>query len=111
MSIHLGCSARWVRFCIVLLTMRGETSPTSKATWSLLEDGFDSPVLPNSDEPTLIKFLLPHSMSGDVFERLELVNITGASLFGSADGVADDIWNGFNYNRRLYLRTEGRIGG
>jgi len=77
----------------------------------LLEDGFESPMLPNTAEPTLIKLLLPHSMAEDVFKRLELVNITGASLFGSADGVADDIWNGFNYNRRLHLRTEGRIGG
>lgn len=75
-----------------------------------LPDGFDSPMLPNSKEATIIKIFLPHSMSTDIFKHLELINITGASLFGDADGVADDIWNAYHYNRRLYLRNDGRIG-
>lgn len=77
----------------------------------LLNDGFDSPVLPNRDDATLIKITLPHSMGTDAFKRLEIVGVTGSSLFGSAEGVADDIWNSFNYNRRLFLRNEGQIGG
>lgn len=94
-------------------TLRYETRKVAdlEAYLESLDDGFDSPVLPNTDAPTVIKIVLPHSIATDVFKRLELMNITGASLFGSPDGVADDIWNSFNYIRRIHLRNPGKIGG
>lgn len=56
-------------------------------------------------EPILRKVLINQSAAGDAFARLELMNITGASLFQTAEGVAMDIVNVYNYNPRCsYLR-------
>jgi len=45
-------------------------------------------------------------MCRKVFEKLELMNITGGNLYGDADGVALDIKNAYNYNPKFsYLRN------
>jgi hypothetical protein len=49
--------------------------------------------------PTLVKFLVPHAEAGNVFSRLELMNITGAKLL-DREGLALDVRNSYNYNRK-----------
>lgn len=55
--------------------------------------------------PILTKVFINQSAVSDVFTRLELMNITGGNLYDSADGVALDIKNAYNYNPKFsYLR-------
>lgn len=55
--------------------------------------------------PILTKVFINQSAASDVFARLELMNITGGNLYDSADGVALDIKNAYNYNPKFsYLR-------
>jgi hypothetical protein len=55
--------------------------------------------------PTLYKIYINHTCAGNIFQRLELMNITGGSLYGDADGVAMDIVNSYNYKpKTFYLR-------
>lgn len=66
---------------------------------------------PNIDEngitkkgtPTLYKISINHSCIENIFQRLELMNITGGNLYGNADGVALDIKNSYNYNPKFNL--------
>jgi len=56
-------------------------------------------------KPILTKVLINQKAVSEVFERLELMNITGGNLYDSADGVALDIKNAYNYNPKFsYLR-------
>jgi hypothetical protein len=56
-------------------------------------------------KPILTKIFINQSAASDVFARLELMNITGGNLYDSADGVALDIRNAYNYNPKFsYLR-------
>lgn len=56
-------------------------------------------------EPILTKVLISHKVVGDVLARLELINVTGGNLYDSAEGVALDIKNAYNYNPNFsYLR-------
>ncbi|MDF3127090.1 FRG domain-containing protein [Rheinheimera sp. 1928-s] len=58
-----------------------------------------------SGKPILTKVFINQSATSDVFARLELMNITGGNLYDSADGVALDIKNAYNYNPKFsYLR-------
>jgi hypothetical protein len=55
--------------------------------------------------PILYKIFLNQKCAGDVFQKLELMNMTGGTLYGDADGVALDIKNAYNYNPKFsYLR-------
>lgn len=55
--------------------------------------------------PILIKVLIDQQAVGEVFSRLELMNITGANLYDSAEGVAMDIRNAYHYRPKFsYLR-------
>lgn len=57
-------------------------------------------------KPILTKVFINQSAAPDVFARLELMNITGGNLYDSADGVALDIKNAYNYNPKFsYLRN------
>jgi len=56
-------------------------------------------------KPILTKVFINQTAVSEVFERLELMNITGGNLYDSADGVALDIKNSYNYNPKFsYLR-------
>ena len=70
-----------------------------------LEEGFESCLIPNTKTPIIIKIRIPHALISDVFSHLELMNITGAAMMGNADGVADDIWNAYNYRKKIFLRN------
>lgn len=60
-------------------------------------------------KPNLTKVLISQSATSEVFARLELMNITGGLLYDSADGVALDIKNAYNYNPKFsYLRDVER---
>ena len=68
-------------------------------------DAKESPIILSSEGPVLTKVVLRHDWATEAFEMLELMNIRGATLFQSADGVACDVWNAFHYNpRSTYLR-------
>lgn len=59
----------------------------------------------NPGRPILHKIYINQKCVGKVFEKLELMNITGGNLYGDADGVALDIKNAYNYNPKFsYLR-------
>lgn len=68
-------------------------------------EGFDSPCLPNEERPVLLKLKLPHTWVSQVFSRLEVMGITGSSMYLSAEGVARDVYNSFNFHpRAAFLR-------
>ncbi len=74
-----------------------------------IQEGFDSPCLPNEKRPVLIKMLLPHSWVSEVFSRLEIMSVSGSTMFLSAEGVAKDVYNSFNYHpRAAFLREDSR---
>lgn len=55
--------------------------------------------------PVLYKVFINQRCISEVFERLELMNITGGNLYNNADGVAMDIKNHYYYNAKFsYLR-------
>lgn len=69
----------------------------------------ESEIYPSSmqDEPIPLcyKIRLNQRFCNRVFERLELMGITGGALYQSADGVALDVINSYFYNSRSnYLR-------
>jgi hypothetical protein len=58
-----------------------------------------------SGKPILTKVLISQKATNEIFSRLELMNITGGHLYDSAEGVALDIKNVYNYNPKFsYLR-------
>lgn len=71
-------------------------------------DAAESATIRPSNGPVLTKVVFRHAWAKDAFERLELMNIKGATLFLSADGVAHDIWNGYHYiPKAVLLRRRG----
>lgn len=61
-------------------------------------------VLPGGGEvrhPTAYRIRISTNCVSDVFAKLELMGINGASLYMSPDGVAKDVINSYNYNTRL----------
>jgi hypothetical protein len=55
----------------------------------------------------LTKIKIPHAWSGEVFSRLEIMGITGASMYLSAEGVARDVFNAFHFEpRAAFIREE-----
>ena len=55
--------------------------------------------------PTGYRILINSSCVSEVFSRLELMGINAGSLYMSADGVAEDVKNTYNYNTKTgYLR-------
>ena len=56
--------------------------------------------MPNEKCPVLIKMKLPYSWFSEVFSNLEVMSISGSTMFLSAEGVAKDVYNGFNYHPR-----------
>lgn len=69
------------------------------------DDKKHSPSLLASNGPVLTKVVLRHDWAKDVFKRLELMNVRGATLLPGSDGVAMDVWNGFHYSPKAsYVR-------
>ena len=67
------------------------------------EESDDESIVPG--KPILIKVFINQKTVSDIFSRLELMNITGGYLYDSAEGVALDIKNSYNYNPTFsYLR-------
>jgi hypothetical protein len=55
----------------------------------------------------LTKIKIPHTWSGEVFSGLEIMGITGASMYLSAEGVSRDVFNAFHFaSRAAFLREE-----
>lgn len=72
-----------------------------------IEEGFDSPIVPNEKRPVLTKIRVPHEWISDVFNQLDIMNINGSRMFLSAEGVARDVYNTFNYEpRAAFLRED-----
>lgn len=70
-----------------------------------VQAGLDWSSLPNDNRPILTKILLPHSWAGEVFSRLDVMSISGSTLFLSAEGVAKDVYNSYYYQpRSAFLR-------
>ena len=66
------------------------------------------PVVEHNQDVAVTKVILPHECAKDVFQILELMGINAGQLFGSADGVAEDVSNSFFYNPKTsYLRRSG----
>jgi hypothetical protein len=55
--------------------------------------------------PTLIKIHINQQSVSEVFTKLELIGVTGGTLYMDANGVALDVINAYNYNPKTqYLR-------
>lgn len=64
-------------------------------------------ILQQGGLPVLTKIKIPHAWSGEVFSRLEIMGITGASMYLSAEGVSRDVFNAFHFHpRAAFLREE-----
>lgn len=71
------------------------------------ENRKESPVTFSVKHPVLTKVYLSHEWAGEAFRRLELMNITGASLFQSPDGVAKDARNTYHYHpKAAFVRAD-----
>jgi hypothetical protein len=89
-------------------TMEFGDSPKPKdleAYFEGIQEGFDSPSLPNEDRPVLLKLNVPQEWISKIFSRLEVMGITGSTMYLSAEGVAKDVYNAYNFEpRAAYLR-------
>jgi hypothetical protein len=56
--------------------------------------------------PVLTKMKIPHAWSGEVFSRLEIMGITGASMYLSPEGVSRDMFNAFHFHPRAAFQRE-----
>ncbi|GHV06863.1 hypothetical protein AGMMS50229_12480 [Campylobacterota bacterium] len=56
------------------------------------------------DNPTLYKIYIHKLCAQSVFERLELMNITGSQLILDEHGAAMDVINSYFYNSRIHFR-------
>lgn len=75
-------------------------SPSLESFLEDIEEGFDSPIVPNTKRAVLTKIKLPHSWISEVFNHLDSMNITGSTMFLSPEGVARDVYNSYNYHPR-----------
>lgn len=72
-----------------------------------LNEDTDSPNLGDNPDPVMRKYVFSHEWVKEAFSRLELLGMTGRTLYLSPEGVAQDAFNSFNYSpRAAYLRDE-----
>lgn len=57
-----------------------------------------TPCEEEENEPVLYKFYLSHKFTGDVLQKLDLMNINGGMLYNSVSGVVSDCFNSYFYN-------------
>lgn len=63
--------------------------------------------LGEGDITVLTKMKIPHAWSEEVFSRLEIMGITGASMYLAPEGVSRDVFNAFHFHpRAAFLREE-----
>jgi hypothetical protein len=55
---------------------------------------------PSGSKETLIKIKIPKKFVSAIFERLEMMGITGGNLFVSQEGAQIDIMNSYHYNTK-----------
>lgn len=68
-------------------------------------DEFINTLRTNIDSPILTKIYLKKKWAREVFEILELMGITGTTLFMNAEGAAMDVKNLIHYEpKTMYLR-------
>jgi len=92
--------------CLLYDTVNLESAALN--TLDPLIESFSEPAThgdPSSPMPTAFRILIDVSCISEVLSKLELMNINGASLYLSADGVARDVVNAYNYNpKAMWLR-------
>lgn len=79
-----------------------------------LQEYLDQAEIPGEDvrnKEVLIRVLIPHEFGREIFERLELMGISAAHLFGNSDGAALDVINAYNYGRKIGRAWNVRIRG
>lgn len=82
-----------------------DTRDYKSTAYKNLDDFIEKHKEPDTDCPTIKKIFINQKFASEIFERLELMGITGSSLFMNADGVVLDIINAYNYNPKTsYLR-------
>jgi len=69
-----------------------------------LEDFIEKIREPEGSKPTLTKFYIPKSCAKIIFEKLELMNVTGSVLFLDDHGAAKDVINSYHYDSKFHFR-------
>lgn len=65
------------------------------------------PAVAHDDGPVLTKVIIKVAWAPEIFQRLELLGITGAKLFEDAEGVAADVCNAVHYvPKTAFLRRD-----
>jgi hypothetical protein len=76
---------------------------------NFIEDLSESPEPDGIASPILTKIFIPQSVAGHVFQRLELMGITGVRLMDDHVGAAADVYNSYMYGRRTGLTWDIRM--
>lgn len=69
-----------------------------------LEDFIENIKEPEGNQPTLTKFYIEKSCAKKIFEKLELMNVTGSELFLDEQGAAKDVINSYHYDSKFHFR-------
>jgi hypothetical protein len=80
-----------------------DTLDYSAMGYNDMED-FIASVEDENEEYTLIKIYINKQCANSIFERLELMNITGSQLFLDEHGAAMDVINSYFYHSRIHFR-------
>lgn len=79
-----------------------DTIDYNVSRWIDLEEYIDKIKEPAGSEETLIKIKIPTKFVSAIFERLEMMGITGSSLFVSQEGAQMDIMNSYHFNAKTF---------
>ncbi len=77
-----------------------------------LEDYLSQEEIPTPTEPKrviLTKVTIPWSAGKEIFERLDIMGISGTQLFDSPDGAVMDVVNAYNYGRKTGYAWDVRM--
>lgn len=72
------------------------------ARWNDLEDYIARINEPSGSQETLIKIKIPTKFVSTIFEKLELMGITGSNLFVSQEGAQIDVMNSYHFNAKTF---------
>jgi hypothetical protein len=79
-----------------------DTVDYNNARFNDLEGYIEQINEPRGSDKTLIKIKIPKRLVSDVFERLELMGITGSNLFADQAGAQIDIMNSYYFNSKTF---------
>lgn len=79
-----------------------DTIDYNQARWDDLEDYIGKIREPSGIQETLIKIKIPTKFVSTIFERLELMGITGSNLFLSQEGAQIDVLNSYHFNAKTF---------